>query len=234
MKERPIIFSGPMVRELLSGTKTQTRRVVKPQPPAWTNFALKACNGWAWIDDLTDPRHGFPDGKEAIFCPFGVPGDRLYVKEATWIWCEKRPNGTSASGRKKYRYVPVGRNVVYCADQAKPTERIDDDPTHTWRYKAARFMPRWASRIALEITGVRVQRVQEITDEDARAEGSFLDRCACMPRAKDRGIMASFTLQQCHIHGSEFRYLWDSINAKRGYGWDVNPWVFVLDFRRVA
>jgi hypothetical protein len=91
-------------------------------------------------------------------------------------------------------------------------------------------MPRRASRITLEVTEVRVQRVQESSEEDAIAEGSYLGRCACMPRRADRGIMTNFSQNWCHIHGEEFQHLWDSINGKK-HPWSANPWVWCVTFR---
>ncbi|MEN6532201.1 MAG: hypothetical protein ABFD89_00965 [Bryobacteraceae bacterium] len=255
MKERPIIFSGPMVRGILEDRKGQTRRVVKPQPKVEL-FPFKG------PDNKPNGDFAFVDYPRVISrhlrCPYGVPGDRIYVKEATWIWCEKRPSGTSASGRKKYRYVPVGRSVIYCADQAKPVGRIDEEPTHAWRYKVARFMPRWASRITLEITDVRVQRVQDITEEDARAEGCNPTVMAPYWQGFERinGVRVALSVgcgengtapqpdwmecaervpeQEITSARDKFLVLWDSINAKRGFGWDTNPWVWAISFRRVA
>lgn len=186
MKERPILFSSPMIRALLDGRKSQTRRVIKDFDP----------------------------------CLYGKPGDLLYTKEATWIWCKRVRNGTTKTGRPKYRYVPVGGHIVYCADGDKPTHRIADYPDHGWRYKAARFMPRRASRLTLRLTDVRVQRVQEISEEDAKAEGAR----AAFSYPGFNGVLS----HPCYRWG--FHELWDSINAARGFGWDVNPWVWCLSF----
>jgi len=178
MKERPILFSGPMVRAVLSGAKTQTRRVIKPQPPAdgsakeWT---------WAIDSDAPSPALGWRDdaiGACAAVCPYGQPGDLLWVRET---WCP-RPEG--------YGY------------------RADDDPTNQPRkWGPSIFMPRAASRLTLRLTEVRVERVQDISQADAVAEGT---------QGK-----ASFAL------------LWDALNAKRGYGWASNPFVWVLSFEVV-
>lgn len=92
----------------------------------------------------------------------------------------------------------------------------------------------WASRLTLEITDIRVQRLQDISEEDAKAEGSFLGRCDCMPHRKDKTpFERAFRQTWCHIHGQEFHDLWDFINAKRGFGWDSNPWVWALTFKRL-
>lgn len=205
-REKPILFSAPMVRAILEDRKTQTRRVAKGE------YLTRP-----------DPR----------YCPYGVPGDRLYVKEAAWIWCEKRPNGTTKTGRPKFRYIPTGgHHVVYCADSEKPATRLDDNPAHLWRWKAARFMPRWASRITLEITDVRVQRVQEISEEDARAEGVGRYVMGHGP-ITDADVNADPGYLMYAQYRPSFQILWDSINEKRGFGWAANPWVWCVSFTRV-
>lgn len=175
MTERPIIFSGDMVRAILDGRKTQTRRVMKPQPsPA----------------DVFVGDHGLGMGPQ-FRCSYGQSGDRLWVRE-TWA-CE-------CCGRTlEYRAVH-GRceGLSYRADGGTGGSSGWRSPIH---------MPRWASRLTLDITEVRVQRVQEISEEDAVAEGVDI--------------------------WADFRPLWDSINAKRGFGWDVNPWVWALTFKPV-
>ena len=219
MSDHPILFSAPMVRAILAGTKTQTRRVMRPQPTELT------------ADELGRKRPAVPVrvcGKTVTGlkpCPYGVPGDRLYVKEATWIWCKKTRNGLTPTGRNKYRYEPVGQHVVYCADDDKPTDPIDTDPTHCWRYKPARFMPRWAVRTWIDVVSVRAERVQEIAEDDAMAEG-------VAPWAPKSSLLASLG-RPGGSYRNGLHELWDSINADRGYPWADNPWVWVLEFRRV-
>lgn len=177
MKERPILFRGEMVRAILSGIKTQTRRVLKPQP--------------SFVNQCGIPF--YPDGKGPVDyrdCPYGQPGDRLWVRE-TWM----KPEG----GALDYR--------------AKWTPRDERKmPVHE-KWRPSIFMPRWASRITLGITDVRVERLQMITDSDSLAEGAghLYDAEVECPRAG-------------------FARLWDSINAKRGCGWNTNPWVWVVKF----
>lgn len=245
MKERPILFSGPMVRAILDGRKTQTRRVMKPQPLPETEAMrdIPGENRWwaAWIDSENEFSITYKplgsDQQEDWACPYGVPGDRLWVREATWIWCERRPNGKTAKGLQKWRYVPTKHpRVVYCADGSKPTDppvQHDGGNWFMWRYKAARFMPRWASRITLEITDVRVQRVQEISEEDSEAEGvGWCELC----RNSNTNFLGNDT---CPLNcggisfREEFEELWDFINFDRGFGWDANPWVWAVTFRRV-
>ena len=170
MKERPVLFSGEMVRAILEGRKTQTRRVIKPQP--------------LWVGD---PNVAFKthsaNPKGIINCPYGQPGDRLWVRE-------------TFAGTKNTGFAYRATDTAY---------------GHKWRPSI--FMPHWASRINLEVVSVRVERVQDISIEDAYDEGMEWGDQGC-------GVL-------------EFKNLWDSINLKRGYGWDANPWVWVIEFKRL-
>lgn len=171
-KERPILFSGEMVRAILDGRKTQTRRVMKHQNGAHLAFQK---------------------------CPHGNPGDCLWVRESF------RLSVPAHEGQTGY--------PIYRAN-------FKDDPI-LGIWKPSIHMPRWASRITLEITGVRVERVRDISEEDAKAEG--------WPR--DQELFP--TVNTSYKANLWFERLWDSINAERGFGWDVNPWVWVLEFKRV-
>ncbi len=193
-RERPILMSGPMVQAILDGRKTQTRRVVKPVPPPdshWDDAAkLFAIDG----SSLGVMRS----------CPYGWTGDRLWVKEGySRCVCDACEKAWPKEGKP-------GHGVTYRADG----ERAD------WVYQSPIFMPRWASRLTLEITEVRVQRVAKISEADAMAEGA-----APMLVPPDGGSAP-------HVEG--FRALWDSLNAKRGYGWATNCWVWAISFRAVS
>ena len=195
MKEHPILFSGEMVRAILDGRKTMTRRVIKPQPVSIPEAKVAHAN---WI-------------MQNRTCPYGQPGDRLWVRET---WKPTRASCAIATGIDG-----PGTYVRYRADDSRRTvahsmkcRGADREPWHP-----SIFMPRWASRITLEITEVRVERVQDITEEDAKAEA---------PPFPFDYTPASYR--------SLFRALWDSLNAKRGYGWAANPWVWVISFKRVG
>lgn len=210
MKERPILFSGEMVTAILEDRKTQTRRVVKPQPEVLYPFALVRQNGTGWIVEKW-PRQEREFGNfgrvERVVCPYGQPGDRLWVRE-TW----------ACFGGDEYTYQKDRLAVSYRATW--DTDRATDFPRASLgyipgdRWRPSIYMPRWASRITLEITKVRVERVQDITNEDAYAEG------------------CDFRLANTPNHANAFAILWDNINAKRRFGWDENPWVWVIEFRR--
>lgn len=192
MKERPITFSGLMVRAILDGTKTQTRRVLKDG--FW--------NWWQVNDPVCLSR---------MRCPYGVPGDRLWVREAFSrdILCDGK------------------HGIAYRADG---DDQINREEGEYWR--SAVHMPRWASRITVEITDVRAQRINQISAQDAIAEGiSPIPRSAgpnFFSHRTDLGWYCAPTAQECFWH------LWDSINAKRGYGCAANPWVWALTFRRLT
>ena len=209
MKERPILFSGPMVKAILEGRKTQTRRVLKPQPQA------RATGYFAWQSSRLkafDLPEGFVNTSERalrdiliLASPYGQVDDRLWVRE-TW-WCS--PNHLN---RNSVSY----RQVVATACGEEAAKR------NTW--KPSIFMPRWASRLLLEITAIRAQRLQEITEEDAQAES---------PPCFDTSEGLAPTHSAAYHFRYHFRKLWDSLNAKRGYGWDTNPWCWCLSFKRV-
>lgn len=226
MKERPILFSGPMVRAILEGRKTQTRRVAKLTTTGRV-MAVGSHKNW------------HPDDPNAVLaCPYGQPGDRLIVKEHVWMWCEKRPNGVTKKGRPKFHYVPMrGAPMFYCADFAKkPTGTIISPYTGNewgWRKKLGRFMPRWASRITLEVTGVRVERLQDISEEDADAEGALNSSGLHDFDCAGKCFHAD---QRCDCGGGSiakaYKRLWESINGAGS--WAVNPWVWVVEFRRIT
>lgn len=228
--DKPILFSGPMVRAILEGRKTVTRRVLKQPgemgvrgaPVTVDNYHTgkpEAGLAYYWKE------RGCWNSSQPIKLAHAV-GDRLYVKEATWFWCERVPNGTTPTGRQKWRYVPMRETApVYCVDHPdKPLVSVVSPNTGNqwgWRYKVGRFMPRWASRITLEVTGVKVERLQDISEEDAKAEGCAPTTCANVLSPQDG--FPSFR--------SAFAILWQSINGPGS--WDANPWVAAYSFRVV-
>lgn len=201
MKERPILMSAPMVRAILDGTKTQTRRVVKPHPQMVTD---NRATTWAG-DPAVLLRMLNQSGRN---CPYGQRGDRLWLREAWRV-----------RGGREYEYGKDRSQVMYRA-----THQEDGFPltweSYTW--KPSIFMPRWASRITLEVTGVRVERLQEISEADAQAEGCALE---CMtPTGDDSGSA---------IYGpGGYLALWESINGPGS--WEANPWVWVIEFRKLG
>ncbi|WP_213761937.1 hypothetical protein [Caballeronia sp. dw_19] len=185
MKEGPILFSGAMVRALLDGSKTQTRRVIKTA-------------------GIVDAR---ALGPKAACCPYSE-GQNLWVRE-TW-YCDDyrvqrgpylKPDDLDVEEAREHG------TLVYAADGLRPYEAKQP----VWRPSI--HMPRWVSRILLEVTGVRVERLQDISEDDAWAEGCPED--------------ATWPLDW-------YRSLWDRLNAARGYGWDTDPSVWVIEFKRLG
>lgn len=216
MKTRAILFSGPMVRARQDGRKTQTRRVVK-------GTALD------WLEQGFTP--AFVADYQNRLCPYGQPGDRLRVKEAAWMWCERRPNGKTKTGRDKWIYVPMREAPIhYTADHPRrPAVDVVSPDTGNqwgWRLKIGRFLPSWASRITLEVTGVRVERLHDISEADAREEGVAYD-------PGEGGFFHVAGLAGCVSDSAvgSFRLLWESINGTASS--DANPWVWVVEFKRV-
>lgn len=198
MRERPILFSAPMVRAILEGRKTQTRLVMKHQPqrvivpglgPMLAIQQPRGENRWLW-----------PNARDEIIasCPYGAPGDRLWVRE-TW-------------GLHQQQFDHECHDVIYRADDQRPS--VD-------RWRPSIHMPRWASRIDLEVTGVRVERLQDISSDDATAEG--------WPHVATGGVGAP--LAEAYPIGW-FANLWESINGAGS--WNANPWVWAVEFRLVA
>jgi len=227
MTERPILFSGPMVQAILDGTKTQTRRVMKIQPPD-SGYRLAECVSTTgdrrnvgrahWLKVAPDG-YSVVDGSQRYFaCPYGLPGDQLWVRE-TWV-----PTTGDVGGLPSGVHV-AHMGVKYAADRAfEPREQARDLWPCKTNWKPSIHMPRWASRLTLEVTAVRVQRVQEISEEDAKAEGA--DAC--------HGVFhASIQSAIDNVYRRNFAVLWNSINAARGFGWDANPWVWAIAFKRV-
>lgn len=197
--EHPILFTPAHVRAILAGTKTQTRRVIKPQPVAWRPTECEGAYEWRY-SRTSAAVFGSTDGF-LVHCPYGAPGDLLWVREAWDDWGLTDPL------------------IVYRADDHPPR---GDGYDSKWR--SPMFMPRWAARLVLRITEVRVERVQDISERDAQAEG-----CKVVEGLLWRPLGSKEPSQQI-THRKVYEGLWDSINAKRGYPWDSNPWVWAITF----
>ena len=195
--ERPILFSGPLVRAILEGRKTQTRRVCKP----------------SWLRYL-DPSEPEDHAAALAQCPYGQPGDRLWVRETFAQMWNDEPCGCGVT------FCPGHEHVEYRADTGNPlpgewpAELRGEPGSPRWRPSV--HMPRWASRINLLVTHVRLERLQEIGEADILAEGV--------------DVTGHATPHEVWVD------LWDSINGKRdggAYVWARNPWVWVVEFRRL-
>lgn len=264
MTERPIIFSAPMVRAILAGTKTQTRRVVKGAPHDWAPVQPQVYSPTV-IDRRGNEQPGpaaygagNADGECWIRCPYGQPGTTLWVREA---WADEHPLAIqdgrySQPGRAGIPGPPpVSFRTIYRADgeplqvwrngdqsypywtRSGPASEIDADfPTVCSNYqrggKAIYWgpsiqMPRWASRITLEITSVRVERLQDISEADAAAEGVTAKwEPGCSGRLME--ALGGFSFRPA---ASAYADLWESLHGPGS--WDANPWVWVVEFKRI-
>ncbi|WP_165667956.1 ASCH domain-containing protein [Metapseudomonas otitidis] len=218
MRERPILFAGPMVRAIINGEKTVTRRVMKPQPTSSNR------GGHSWpcqihqtmlhVEQELQNGEGIWGGLADSACPHGAPGDRLWVRETF---------ATLSAGQCE----PVkpargyGQDVRFAATD--PLAACDVG-VRGYPWRPSIHMPRWASRILLEITAVRVERLQDISDEQCIAEGIGMTKHAVgvkLTRPHDESVPKAM-----------FRELWQSINGAES--WAANPWVWVVKFRRVT
>lgn len=254
VKERPILMSAPMVRALLEGRKTQTRRVVKPQPHDIATVH-QDCETEEWgqlwysLDRRRDPT---VEHWEPFRCPYGKPGDRLWLREA---WRTAKVNDHLSPKQM----IQACRDAGWKSGKAwAPIEYLSDGyranwktfPGETGRYRHARFMPRDYSRITLEITEVRVQRLQDISEADAIAEGvdeKPLSRGEI--RLSDWWVDYLMPKNSLVCARHSYASLWDSLNGKREggrkthskahalsaekYSWDANPWVWAISFKAV-
>lgn len=230
MTERPILFSAPMVKAILAWRKTQTRRMLKPQTAVLTDEQART------LGVRPPPQENAP----VVPCPFGTVGDRLWVQE-TWkadsIWDNFRPVD-----------IPTGEPLLYAADE----HATGCVPFDWGRGRPSIFMRRWMSRITLELTAVRVERLNEISEEDARAEGVFFTdygrRCGhfgqwqpvgdCPAPEHTHPQLPGWSWRETSRHEEcldtargGFANLWTHVNGADS--WAANPWVWVLTVKRV-
>lgn len=241
MKEHGMLFKGEMIRAILDGTKTQTRRVIKPQPTHLGDGLME------WRG-----RNGAEPFAMTDACPHGIPSDRLWVREAIWhqqIMVEPHYPGTYQCGEfvenppwmeyaDPWMFEPskpgdpsteglgdaISDHIRYCATDDDPTQ--EGDERASWVKRPSIHMPRFASRLTLSIKDVRVERVQDISSDDAAEEGI---RYAA--GSYELEWMTPVARERQRIR--DFHKLWNAINVKRGYGWDVNPWVWVVSFEKI-
>jgi hypothetical protein len=223
MKERPIPFTASMVRALLDGSKTQTRRALRTQPFAddtyhdgnigLVGYPLRSTSEPV-IAEFSVGAIGGGGKRASARCPYGAPGDRLWVRET------HRPIFGQTCGLIA---------VDYQADPREKWERLGDQIGTPPKWVQARYMRREYSRILLEIVGVRVERLQEISEADAKAEGVTPDE------VRQMWLFGASAEQRAAIYRraavNPYQELWEQINGTGS--WDANPWVWVVEFKRV-
>lgn len=267
MKERPILFSGPMVRAILEGRKTQTRRIVKVRnelPPAWATFASEGhslsqdgapqpSGAFFWSEEqqpgqplkslrrwpILPAPHPMAGDWYWTPSPHGRVGDRLWVRESGVI--SKLRGSLEKPGLFRHDIPTTPTTGHYWVEETRAAgasynvegcSRESALSCYCAKACPSIHMPRWASRITLEITGVRVERLQDIGEVDAAAEGveSLRDE-----REYWKDYLRSTTRSDeliCLSARESFRTLWDSLTAP-GANWNANPWVWVIEFRRI-
>ena len=227
-KQHPIIFSREMVRAILGDRKSQTRRVVKPQPPSNLH--------WGKV--------------HYVRCPFGQSGDYLWVRETWRVGAWNENTGQIAVDYKADNTWVVRKKWLDCPDEevfqrlriesledaAKAGVQYDEDGKYHWepgqspcRWRSSLYMPKWASRILLEVTDVHCERLQDIECRpcDLLKEGSSTIGYI-------RSEYRPSGISPLSLAVSEFRRDWDVAYEKRGYGWDRNPWVWVINFKQTG
>lgn len=218
-----------MVRALLEGRKTQTRRIIKDeivQNGKWLGFENHHENVWEVYGDNPTNWDGdvkMNDWSEFVKCPYGQPGTKLWVREA---FCSV--DDTEYGGEEWVDYKATPRYAEPGVSHPGGWENSPDD-LEALHWKPSIHMPRWASRITLEIVNVSVERVQDISEEDAMAEGFTGYECGCN-RIMCESCMNTGWIEPPQL---DFMFTWNDINAKRGYGWESNPFVWVVEFKKV-
>lgn len=222
MKERGMIFNADMVRAILDGRKTQTRRPIKWKQTRFTEIGEREDGSkWPWSEDAEHACDFWHP------CPFGAVGDRIWVRETfqgPLFDYDLMDNYCKA-------HTPFEKPefCVYKADGVPAPEFYDADYELHCCWRPSIHMPRWASRILLEITDVRVERLNAISEEDAEAEGidmeALYDSQDCYDCIADHNMTGRPTVT------GAFKYLWESIYGEEG--WKSNPWVWVIEFKRV-
>lgn len=208
VSSKPILFRGQMVRAIIAGAKTQTRRAMKPQPPDWcTQFGYTVCTPHGSVSGGNDDLKAAGGPRERFFrSPYGVARDLLWVREK---WCPAAEFLSQCTGPKDIRYAASVSEAEWATSKWRPSIH----------------MPRWASRITLRITAVRVERLQRISEEDAIAEGIDESRCAELTtKSPWKGECAPVAV---HAYAA----LWERINGPTS--WAANPWVWAISFERI-
>lgn len=239
MKLTPILFSTPMVEAILAGTKTQTRRIATNDSTTekifWQEKVDTVPKGeyTGWVKQCSAPL------LIPIECPYGVVGDRLYVREEHYRFGKWMQYSITKTGKPKWNFVPTSDRVLF--PENAPAINYPSRVAHnkkgnwegmpTWYKRLARFMPKSYARIWLEITDIRTEQLQDMSQEDARDEGAGY--APHRPSSSGCKLWVDHSLRRdCCI--CDFRMTWMRINGESGRTWDFNPWVWVISFKTMT
>lgn len=235
--ERPILFNGQMVRAILDGKKTQTRRVMKPwQPSHIKKDACRGMNG-VYFDALISTDNviiasasTLEEGIAKLQCQLGKAGDRLWVRET---FLHQLNGGSDQSGERYNYWGGPGSKIEYIANGAKPRHLYPNQYNSPYMAKRPSIhMPRWASRITLEITDIRAEKLHDISEQDAIAEG--------LTAATKDGVLTKYGMPEWPWSAYDkdprvaFRRLWGTVYGDEDFGCLGNPWVWVVEFKRLV
>ena len=255
MTERGMIFNAEMVRAIMDGRKTQTRRIMKVQPSEGfspMNMALETDYNARWYTPAREDSKGYlhpckhqvfgvANDNEGYTCPFGHPGDRIWVRE-TWAqlgnedgcaidWNDNLVKDAGAEAARIYRAsCTIGDYGLWQIPDDAFWKPHTDDRQYEGTWRPSIHMPRWASRITLEITKIRVDRLQNISETDAEAEG--IDMEALFDAQDYYDCIADHNMTGRPTVTGAFKYLWESIYGDES--WQANPWCWVIEFRRLG
>ncbi len=248
MNEKPILFKEEMIRAILAGNKTQTRRIVNPQPESDVDVVENTGGNLWYFYNKEKAKLNYPQYINMRKCPYGIPGDELWIRE-TWkiqSFMEGEPieflykDGKVMDEHELERWQWSKYEEWHERVTMKATNELvesdlepdDDSGNFLWtgkesplKWHPSIFLPRWGSRIQSGVDNIRVERVQDISEEDAKAEGVSLDDYQ----------YTSFPVEgeRVETYKEGFEILWDKINKKRGFGWDENPWVWTVDMNNI-
>lgn len=228
MSEHPISFTSDLMLPILMGWKTQTRRVITPQPKI---YPLISRGGFWYGTGEKNKLHyaseeHFRRGVVEDFCPYGKAGDSLWLRHSWYHYVTKK------NKKNEQAWDPFTRIIRWKDSPGIVTDCEPDTTANGWKHKPGRFMPWWASIVEIIIKNIRVERVQEISESDADAEG-----IVTIPRSLTRhgrmngyGVPGTSPEDASTTRVNAYANLWDTINKERGYGWSTNPLVYVITF----